>query len=1138
VNKVLSRALWFGCLLLTHFALAAGDPATGTFGPFNMTFPRGGEGLTRPLPDGSAVTAAGAAWTLSTWLKTEAPDDNAALVGGIGDAASGRFLALDASARPTVQINGQTALASSKALTAGEWHFVAASADGQTLSLYVDGRPVGSAKSSQPAVAPMLTLAPRSALISTEGRFGGSVAGFTVHDRALSAHEIAALASARPDFDLIAFVNASPHWPLQVRQQYGMAQPQDPWTLPKARAPISKPVAKPLPDLPALSADGDARWTINGWRLAAAPDVQASAETVSKTGFDDAHWWVATVPGTVLATLVDRGVYPDPEIGLNNMAIPEKLSRQDYWYRTHLRLPADAAGRRLTLSFKGINYSAQVWVNGQAVGRVTGAFMRGVFDVSQQLKADQDNVIAVRISPPPHPGIPHEESLSAGAGENGGMLALDGPTFIATEGWDWIPGVRDRDTGLWQGVQLSASADVTVGDAQVVSTLHDDNREADLDIKVPLVNHASAAVSGELQASFDGVELSQALTLNPGETRVVLQPSMFPQLRVHDPRLWWPNGYGEQALHTLTLRFVSNGVVSDTRRSRFGIREINYELSLMDPAGELRRVAYDPTRARAAGVHAIDGSHTGIRKIPGGWVASLTAAGAASDAITPITDTRLTPYLVIRVNGVRIAIRGGNWGTDDWRKRVSREHLEPFFKLHAHAHENVIRNWLGQNTEDVFYDLADEYGLLILNDFWESTQEVQLEAQDPQLFLANAADVIRRYRGHPSIALWFGRNEGVPQPIINEGLQALIWQLDGTRYYMGSSNTVNLQGSGPYNYREPETYFTTHAKGFSVEVGVPSFPTLEAFEAYVPEPDRWPISDTWAYHDWHADGNGNVASFMQAIKSKFGEADSLPDFERKAQMLNYEVHRAIFEGMNAGLWSQNSGRLLWMSQPAWTSTMWQILSSDYDTQGSYYGTMKGAEPVHVQMNLPDFEVDVINDTVTPLKGLKLRTRVMTLDGTLLKDKQQTLDAGAIAVTRLPRLELPFAEHKVVLVSLALTTTTGQMLSRNDYWQAAAPADLQAMNAMPQTALRLDARLAGDELTVALSNPGTTPAIAAKLTLQDAHGQRILPAYLSDNYLMVLPGETRRVTISADQSLQGGQIALRGWNVQNAVTPIH
>ena len=158
---------------------------------------------------------------------------------------------------------------------------------------------------------------------------------------------------------------------------------------------------------------------------------------------------------------------------------------------------------------------------------------------------------------------------------------------------------------------------------------------------------------------------------------------------------------------------------------------------------------------------------------------------------------------VVKVNGVRIACRGGDWGMDDSRKRVSRNHLEPFFRLHREANLNIIRNWVGQNTEEVFYDLADEYGLLVWNDFWESTQNYNLEAEDPELFLLNARDTILRFRNHPSILLWCGRNEGVPQPILNNGLEELVRTLDGTRYYSPSSNQINLEDSGPYQYKNP-----------------------------------------------------------------------------------------------------------------------------------------------------------------------------------------------------------------------------------------------------------------------------------------------------------------------------------------------
>ena len=336
---------------------------------------------------------------------------------------------------------------------------------------------------------------------------------------------------------------------------------------------------------------------------------------------------------------------------------------------------------------------------------------------------------------------------------------------------------------------------------------------------------------------------------------------------------------------------------------------------------------------------------------------------------------------------------------DDSRKRISRDHLEPYLQACTReAHLNIIRNWVGQNTEDVFYDLADEYGLLILNDFWDSTQNFQLEPDDVPLFLNNAADVIARYRNHPSIALWFGRNEGVPQPVLNAGLEKLVHDLDGTRYYSGSSNRVNLQDSGPYNYREPSTYFTEYAKGFAVEVGSPSFPTLEAFEAFMPPKDRWPISDDWAYHDWHQSGNGATQSFVAAMTSKLGAPTGLEDFERKAQLLNYDTYRAIFEGMNAELWTRSSGRMLWMTQPAWPSTMWQIMSHDYDTHAAYYGVKSASQPVHIQMRLPDYRIQLVNNGQTPIPNAAVRLKIVALDGRLLLDRRYAMQGAAGGVT--------------------------------------------------------------------------------------------------------------------------------------------
>lgn len=1107
-------------------ALLAAEPAT--VGPFNTEIAAGGQAYVTQIGAPGANLPAAQSWTLQGWIEPHLVPAGTATVAGVGAPGAGLVLALVDGAPALVTPAG--VVKAKDRLPTDRWSFVAATADKGIAHLYVDGREVASG----PASAAQLSAEAR---MGGDG-FGGRVAGFGYSAQALSATEVQKAAAKAPDPALTVFTLSSPTWPVQVRQMQGQVTPQPAWTLPRSNAPFQKPIAKPEPKGPALAARAPNLWTVAGWHMAEGSKLQApDGAAISEPGFTTGTWYAATVPGTALTTLVDRGVYPDPAYGLNNLAIPERLAHQDYWYRTEIDVPADLAGKHLALTFNGANYAAELWVNGARIGTMKGAFIRGRFDVTGKLVPGKHNAIAVRVSPPPHPGVTSEESLTSGVGENGGMMMLDGPTFEATEGWDWIPTVRDRNTGLWQGVNLSAAGDVQIGDAQVITHLPhgSDTSVAKITVEVPLTNVSDHAVTTTLTASFDDVRVDKSVTLNPGETLVRLTPADFPQLNVRNPELWWPNNYGAPNLHMLHL----SAGTSDAKDVRFGMREVTYELSLMDHDGALDRVLIDPTAARDGNRHIVDHRHQAIREVPRGWAYSFADGGEKSPAVTPIQgDEGLSPFLVLRVNGVRIAARGGSIGMDDFMKRVSRERQEPYFKLHRDAHLNIIRNWMGQDTGENFYALADEYGLMVFNDFWESTQDYNIEAQDVPLFLANARDVIRRYRNHPSIVVWVPRNEGVPQPILNEGIEKLVEQEDGTRLYMASSNRISLQNSGPYNWRKPAEYFTEDAKGFAVELGTPSFPTLESWKRTIPAQDLWPISDVWAYHDWHQTGNGAVASYMKAMDEEFGPATSLEDFERKAQMLEYVSYRAILEGFNAGLWKTNSARMFWMTQPAWPSSAWQIFSSDYDTHAAFYGTKKASEPVHVQMNLPDYKVIVVNNGRQALAGASVHARVTTLDNKLVAERSAPVSAGAGLTADAFALDLaPALDKGVVLVELSLTDASGKVLSRNVYWQGRDEASYRAMDAMPQ--VRLTARAASrsegaDRVTsVDLTNPSATAAMATKLTLFGANGAQVLPALFTDNYVSLLPGESRHVEIRypASAAVKGPvTVKLRGWNI--------
>ena len=1144
------------------------------FGPYNGSFLADGLGLRVPITDArDPILLADSPWSLFCWFKITEPVATFQLVAGVGSPAAkvARYLAIDAG-KVTLWMGEGNQLTGTANLSPGEWHLLAASFDGSQFHLYFDGHPASSGMLSVGSINPVLQMAPPAGPGLAPGRhFGGQIASFTLLRHALSDTENDQLYRVRPDFSLIQFEAGSKPWPFQTRGQAGYRAPQPPATMPTSRASSSAPGAITRPPVgPSLTQSGNGEWTFSdGWTMREVPKVDADGAHISTSAFNASGWMRATVPGTVLTTLVDDGVYPDPGYGLNNLAIPESLNRQDYWYRNEFTVPASAlSGVRAAhteLTFQGINYAASVWLNGRLLGTIEGAFRRGSFDVTSLLKPGQSNILAVRISPPPHPGIPQEQSILGGPGENGGAMELDGPTFLATEGWDWIPAVRDRNSGIWQPVTLHITRTLKIGDAQVVTTFknHDTTRAA-IEIDVPVTNLSSAPVSATLAASIEKIVVRKSVTLPPGESVVRLTPAEFAQLNLEHPRLWWPNGYGSPELYSVKLDLQSGGSVCDSKDVRFGVREISYELSLLDSFGHLRRVQFTPAAAREAEASTpiVDVSHEGMLEVPlpeaeaanipeerranaSSHVASLVPGAQNSPAIQPLTDLRAAPYLVLRVNGVRIAARGGNWGMDDYRKRVSREHLEPFFRLNRDAGLNIIRNWVGQSTEESFYELADEYGMMVWNDFWESTENYNIEAEDPQLFLANAADTIQRFRNHPSIVMWCGRNEGVPQPIINLGLDKLVRTLDGTRYYSPSSNAVNLAGSGPYRYQVPAQYFTTLNRGFSVETGTPSMSTLESFQSTVPKADQWPIDDVWAYHDWHQSGNGDVAPFMAEIQAEFGAPTSLEDFERKAQMLNYVDHRAIFEGMDANLWAPNSGRLLWMTQPAWPSTMWQILSSDYDTQASFYGVKKACEPLHVQLNLANYRVDIVNTTTAAHAGLTVSAKVYSLANALLFQATDRKDIEADSTAPSLRLDLAqYLAQGMVLVSLELHDAQGALVSQNLYWLGARPASYRELNSLAPTQLKASATstTAADtvKLTIQLTNPASVVSLENKLTLLNAGDQqRILPAYYSDNYVSLLPGESRTIQVEYPSAAAHGpaQIALRGWNAVPQVIPV-
>ncbi|MFZ0271812.1 MAG: sugar-binding domain-containing protein [Acidobacteriaceae bacterium] len=826
----------------------------------------------------------------------------------------------------------------------------------------------------------------------------------------------------------------------------------------------------------------------SGWQLQDSAKVADPGAAVSAKSYQPTGWIAATVPGTVLTSMVNDGLYPEPTYGENNRetVIPETLNKTSYWYRTTLTVPREYAHRQIWLHFDGANFSSEVWVNGTQAGTIQGAFIRGRFDITKLVKPGDTAVLAVKVSPQPHPGVPHEHNIANGVGKNGGITAIDGPTFLCTIGWDWLNAVRDRDTGLWQKVWLSASGPVLVEDPLVITDLPLPKTDtADITVKTTLENTSAKPQSGTLEGNFGDVTFSQKVTLKPNETQTVtLDPKTTPAFHLANPKLWWPNGYGPQNLYTLHLHFVQHNADSDVHDTTFGIRKITYE---------------------SPGVDA----------------------------------------LTISVNGVRVFIRGGDWGLDEALKRIPRARLDAEIHMHALANMNLIRNWVGQSTGEDFYELCDQYGILIWDEFFQPNPSDGPNPDNFPIYMANVRDKILRYRNHPSIAVWCARNEGFPPPDIDAALRKMIPELDPARLYQPSSTSGRgVHSGGPYYWREPRAFYVFDAP-FKTETGSMSVPTLESIHGMMPEKDWNTINDDWAAHDF-AKGAQHGDTYPYVLAGRYGRVANLADFVRKAQMMNYEAYRAMYEARNKLLFAPATGVITWMSNPAQPSFTWQLYHYDLEPMSSLFAVKSASEQVHIQMDEDDFHLRVINNLPTPISGDTAHVTIYTGWGNLYPALQKDIPVAGPADTAvdLGPTPMPVNLGPLYIANLELRDAQGNIVSRNLYWEPNPEQgdDLTPLDALPTVKLdgaitRHDSGSGSDArlgLEVTLKNSSHSLALMAHLQLRrKSTGDRILPVFYSDNYVSLAPGESRTITLSAALAdLKGDTplVVLDGWNV--------
>lgn len=835
-------------------------------------------------------------------------------------------------------------------------------------------------------------------------------------------------------------------------------------------------LAVQLKPAPSPRADGRLDLAGGGWRLQRDSLVRAEGPALSQPGFQDAAWLVATVPATVLSSYYNAGAIPDPNFGDNQLMISDSFFHADFWYRNEFTAPS-AAGRRVWLNLDGINWKAEVYLNGTRLGRVEGGFQRARFDVTALVKRGGRNAIAIRIEKLDHPGSIKEKTYES-PDKNGGVPGADNPTYHAAIGWDWIPTIRGRDTGIWNDVYLTASGPVTIEKPFVSTTLPlPDTNRADVALEVTLHNHSGAPVRGVLRGRFGEVAVDQTVTVPAqGEIRVKMDPATHPALRLRNPKLWWPNGYGQPDLYDVDLRFEA-GALSDEKSFQAGIRQFTYS----EEGGALKM-----------------------------WI-----------------------------NGRRFIPRGGNWGFPESMLRYRGREYDAAVRYHRDMNFTMIRNWVGQVGDDEFYEACDRYGIVVWQDFWLANPWDGPDPDDSSMFLANVRDTILRIRNHASIGLYCGRNEGFPPKPIDDGIRAALDELHPGLHYIPSSADDVVSGHGPYQAMPLKTYFTERATPkFHSEMGMPNIVTMDSLRQMMPEPAMWPQGAMWGLHDFCLTGAQGGASFLGRIEKSYGGARNIAEWVELAQFVNYEGHRAMFEAQS----KYRMGLLIWMSHPAWPSFVWQTYDYFLEPTAAYFGSKKASEPIHIQWNPATDDVEVVNYSAGNLPGLSAQLQILNVDGSVKWEKSVAVDSMEDSTMRPAKIEYPSGLSSVHFLRLKLSKD-GRSLSENFYWRGVREGDFRALREIPKARLSASTRVErmGESwrLTAELRNVSSVPALMVRAkAVRTRSGDRILPALYDDNYIALMPGETRYIVCEVrhrDTRGEQPRIVVEGFNLDEVAT---
>lgn len=854
------------------------------------------------------------------------------------------------------------------------------------------------------------------------------------------------------------------------------------------------------------------------WSIQSSTRVQAAGETISTTNFVPKDWHEATIPATVVAALVKDKTLPDPffatnlrqfdgesyPIGENFSNIPMKPDSPyavSWWYRKRFAAPASYAGKTVWLNFKGINYRANVWLNGKQISNsndIAGAWRTYELNVTNAVKPGEDNVLAVQAF------APTEHDLAI--------------TFV-----DWNPAPPDKNMGLWREVYLAASGPIALRYPTVISTVNSPtNDSAQLTVTAQLKNGTDKPLKGKLKGQIEGASFEQEVELAANEIKdVTFTAGQFPQLVFSNPRLWWPAQMGKPNLYKLDMDFEVNSAVSDRSQTEFGIRQITSEIN----AGGGRQFQ-------------VNGKNILIRG--GGW----------------------TPDMMLREDSQRLHdefryVR--DMGLNTVRLEGKLESQE-FFDLADHEGILVMAGWCccdfweqwgkwkpqdfeiaQQSLRDQIYRLRSHPSLVMWLNGSDNPPPAKVERMyldiEKQLLWPNP--VVSSATGRPTKVT--GKS-GVKMTGPYEYIAPSYWEVD-TPEGLDHRKQCNPGGCGG-------------AYGFNAETSMgPAVPPIESIREMVGKEHLWPVDEVW---DYHAGGGEfkNVHVFSEALSKRYGASDSAEDFAAKSQIQTYEGVRAMYEAYSRNKY-ESTGVIQWMLNNAWPSMIWHLYDYYLRPGGGYFGAKRAMEALHPVYGYDDHSIWVVSSQYEDAKGLKLSTKIFNLDMSEKFSHEDALDAPADSTAKIFTLPDLQGLSPVYFVALRLTDSSGKLAGSNFYWLSTKPetidwskstwwmtptksfADYTALAQLPKVKLVVNENTEreGDEsiTRVTIENPSKNLAFFVRLKLtRGAGGEEALPVVWQDNYISLLPGEKREVSATYRSSELGASkavVEMSGWNVE-------